>query len=86
MAGDCARPIDTWYLPDILKADAGPAVNDIYGKMTAYLDTTLRAFLHRITDLRLRTEMYCVDVIELPRCIEGQTFDRIEVSLDLYTK
>lgn len=80
LARDCASPINGLSLSEILNVDAGLATNDVYGKLVRYIESALRTFLHRVATLHVEFELYCVSANELSSCIEGQLFDRIEVS------
>lgn len=74
-----ANPMYSWNPTDVLGADAGPAVNDVYGKLYAYLLTIFRAFYRHLSVLSINVDMLCADVSELPLYINERRFARIEV-------
>jgi hypothetical protein len=76
---DNADPLDGWSAEDVEMTPYGPAKADIYGKLFVHLRSVLRAFLNRITNLKVSFRLLQVDARLLPNHLEDGTFDRIEV-------
>lgn len=76
---DSADPLAGWALKDVLKADSGPATNDIYGKLYIYLHGFLSSFHHRLNSLKVGFELTNHAAEDLGKHLETGTFARIEV-------
>ncbi|KAJ1324714.1 DUF4470 domain-containing protein [Microdochium nivale] len=79
---DDADPLSGWAVKDVDATSVGPASEDLYGKLSAYLHGVLRAFLARLSSLQSADfHLLQVNAIELPSLIgSSELFDRIEVS------
>ena len=77
---DSADPLDGWSLPTILKQNAGPASNDVYGKLYRHLSDLLRSFLHSLAARPSAFHFLHTDANDLADHLRDESgFDRIEV-------
>jgi len=78
---DNADPLQGWNFSDILKQSAGPAINDLYGKLFCYLHDQLSMFRRSLrTSRSCNFKLFNMDVRALAEHFGGAvTFDRIEV-------
>jgi hypothetical protein len=77
---DSADPLDGWSLPEILKQNAGPASNDVYGKLHRHLSELLRSFHRNLSARPSAFHFLHVDANDLADYFrEEPGFDRIEV-------
>jgi hypothetical protein len=83
---DDANPLEGWCLSEILKTDAGPATNDVFGKLFCYLQSVFRAFYRRIASSNVEFQLFNVDAKELPSYLKAQHFARIEVAIFRFTR
>ena len=78
---DNANPLDSWSMPEILKTDAGPATNDMFGKLFCHIQSVLRSFYRRIVNSDLEFQLFNLDARELQGYTKEQEFARIEVAV-----
>ena len=78
---DSADPLDGWSLPEILKQNAGPASNDVYGKLHRHLFELLRSFHRNLSARPSAFRFLHMDVSDLADHLRDEPgFDRIEVN------
>lgn len=78
---DSADPLDGWSLPEILKQNAGPASNDIYGKLHRHVSELLRSFHRSLTSRQCTFRFLHKDANDLAENLQDKLgFDRIEVN------
>ncbi|KAI1122573.1 hypothetical protein F5Y10DRAFT_287042 [Nemania abortiva] len=76
---DDADPTAGWPMKVFMKFDAGPATNDVYGKLHFYLKDMFASFHRQIRSSPVAFELLCVDARALPQSLSGRYFDRIDV-------
>jgi hypothetical protein len=78
---DNADPLHGWSLPEVLEQKAGPASNDIYGKLYHHLYDQLSSFRRNLsTSNSCVFKLFNMDANALARHFGGGVgFDRIEV-------
>ena len=78
---DDAEPLHGWSLREVLEQRAGPASNDLYGKMYRHLHDLLSSFRRRLrTSHSCNFKLFHVDAKVLAGQLgDAVTFDRIEV-------
>jgi hypothetical protein len=76
---DNADPLNGWSTKEVEDTSSGPAAADIYGKLFYLLRAVLRAFLLRLSGLRVSFRLFQVDASDLPNYLETESFSRIEV-------
>lgn len=76
---DSADPLNGYKLADILNIRAGPATNDVYGKLYVHVRENLRAFRRRLVFQEIDFTFSNIDATALRRRQSIPTFDRIEV-------
>ena len=65
-----------------MSTNAGPAVEDVYGKLYFHIKDCLFAFHERVRELKTTISLHRLDANQLPRALQaGERFDRIEVRL-----
>lgn len=75
---DSADPLAGWSYPDVISTPTGPATNDLYGKLHAYIGQRLTAFQQRLRSQSFKFVFTHVDATILSsRC--QVRFSRIEV-------
>jgi hypothetical protein len=76
---DSAEPLCGWDMAEILRANTGNAVNDLYGKLFAHVRSELVLFKKRLSNTGAVFGMYNLNATELPKTFPKTTFARIEV-------
>jgi hypothetical protein len=78
---DNADPLHGWSLPEVLEGKAGPASNDIYGKLCHHLYDQLSSFRRNLRTIKSCSfKLYNRDANALTRHFgDAIGFDRIEV-------
>lgn len=76
---DSADPLNGWSLKEVEDSSSGPATADIYGKLFYHVCAVLRAFLLRLSVLKVFFRLLQVDASDLPDHLENSSFSRIEV-------
>lgn len=77
---DSADPLDGWSLPEILKQNARPASNDVYGKLYRHLPELLQSFHRSLSARPFSFRLLHMDASDLADHLRGEPgFDRIEV-------
>ncbi|KAI1118712.1 hypothetical protein F5Y14DRAFT_461550 [Nemania sp. NC0429] len=76
---DNADPTAGWPMKSFLEFDAGPATNDVHGKLHFYLRDLFGSLHCRIRSSPVTFELLRVDAIALPISLAGKQFDRIDV-------
>ena len=74
-----ADPLDGWPSKEVEECSSGPATADIYGKLFYHIRGVLRAFLLRLSGLKLDIRLLQMDACQLPTCLDSSSFTRIEV-------
>ncbi|KAK6392117.1 hypothetical protein LTR65_003889 [Meristemomyces frigidus] len=77
---DSADPLEGWALDDILQAGAGPATNDVYGKLFYYLKGLLFSCQRRLSSLNVSFELSNCAAEDLGKQLKADAFARIEAS------
>lgn len=72
-------PLDGWSLKEVEETSSGPAVADIYGKVFYHVRAVLQALLLRLPGLQVSFRKFQVEASALPRYVEADSFNRIEV-------
>lgn len=75
---DKSDPMAGWCIKEVYQTPWTPS-HDMYGKLYSYLREEFRAFLHRMSSLKVRLELFNVDATTLPRLLVPQSYSRIEV-------
>ncbi|KAK4500888.1 hypothetical protein PRZ48_009080 [Zasmidium cellare] len=75
-----ADPLKGWSFDKILDLDAGPATNDIYGKLHVHVRQRLRLFREWLQTEPLKFTFSCMDARDLHSNLPEGSFDRIEAS------
>lgn len=75
-----ATPLDGFDEIEVSKTKAGPASNDMYGKLYCYLQSLFRSFYRSLGRLNVDFQGFNVDARQLPGYLKGQESARIEVS------
>jgi hypothetical protein len=78
---DSADHLQGWSLPEVHKQRAGPAPNDLYGKLHCYLHEKLSLFRQRLrAGSSCNFKLFNMDAKVLAEHLGGAVaFDRIEV-------
>ena len=76
---DNADPLNGWPLKEVAEFSSGPATADIYGKLFYYIRGVLRAFLLRLSCLKVQFQLHQMNALQLPRYLKPASFTRIEV-------
>lgn len=76
---DNADPLTGWSAKEVHETSAGLAKADIYGKLFVHLRTVLAAFLHRVSALKISFVLYHVEASALPKYLNRDSYNRIEV-------
>ncbi|KAI0111207.1 hypothetical protein GGR51DRAFT_569241 [Nemania sp. FL0031] len=76
---DGADPTAGWSMRALAEFDAGPATNDVYGKLYFYLKDLFASFHRRIRYSPIIFELLHVDARVLPTSLAGRRFDRVDV-------
>ncbi|KAI6080278.1 hypothetical protein F4821DRAFT_273945 [Hypoxylon rubiginosum] len=76
---DNADPVSGWSLKLLLEFDAGPASNDVYGKLYHYLNSLFTGFHCPLRSGRIAFDIFHVDARLLPGSLANNHFDRIDV-------
>lgn len=77
---DSADPLDGWNLPEILKQNAGPASNDVYGKLHRHVSELLQSFHRNLSARPSAFRLSHMDANDLGDHLRDEPgFDRIEV-------
>lgn len=81
---DAAEPLSGWPPEDVLALQAGPAGDDMYGKLYVYVCERLKVFRQRLQSQRFDLIFFNIDAAKLSQRREGKRFDRIEVRVKLH--
>lgn len=76
---DSADPLSGWSLAEVLSTSAGPADNDIYGKLYNHIKSVLARFYRRLLDTTVEFHLFNADAAELSTHTKNLSFARIEV-------
>ncbi|KAF2016823.1 hypothetical protein BU24DRAFT_366243 [Aaosphaeria arxii CBS 175.79] len=76
---DDADPLDDWSYDEYIKS-LRIARNDVYGAFFFYLRDLLLEFCTRVHSVSVSFQLLAVNAVDLPRYLNSQQFDRIEVS------
>lgn len=77
---DSADPCHGWSCPDVLQTYAGPASNDLYGRLYAHVKKNLANFHRRISNHDIHLQLHHRNAIHLPQVLNAGSFARIETS------
>ncbi|KAI0005245.1 hypothetical protein F4779DRAFT_633541 [Xylariaceae sp. FL0662B] len=77
---DNADPTSGWSVRSFLEFDAGPARNDVYGKLYHFLKHLFADFHCRLRSTQITFKILHVDARLLPKSLAEEHFDRIDVS------
>lgn len=74
-----ATPLHGWKYTDTVATSAGPATNDVYGRLYHHILLQLKAFRKQVGTTTTTFDFYNISATDIPSVLEQASFDRIDV-------